>query len=127
MTENEAIFCIKAESELYPEICDECKLYGKTGCDHCNEDAMELAIEALEEVRQYRAIGTLEECRKSVDICKAMAERRLSLDNIENYMKFEDQCVKRGFTFNSLLEARGKTRAEGTYRQMHVQRMSCLR
>ena len=31
MTENEAIFCIKAESELYPEICDECKLYGKLG------------------------------------------------------------------------------------------------
>lgn len=69
---------------------------------------IDAAIEALEEVQQYRAIGTPEECRKSVDIYKAMAERRLSLENIENYMKFEDECVKRGFTFNSLLEAREK-------------------
>ncbi len=98
-------------------------------------DACMLAIKALEEVQQYRkhgltvenaldnmcdlaaaenlieeyrAIGTPEECRKSVDICKAMAERRISLENMEDYMKFEDECVKRGFTFNSLLEAREK-------------------
>ncbi len=179
MTENEAIFCIKAESELYPEICDECKLYGKTGCDHCHEDAMELAIKALEEVQQYRtlekhlsdmfggslslkmcvdeleriltepdsphpmnakiityqeaadweayrAIGTPEECRKSVDICKAMAERRISLENIENYMKFEDECVKRGFTFNSLLEAREKQEPkEPTDRCMYKECPAC--
>ena len=55
MTENEAIFCIKAESESHSEICDECELYGKTGCDHCHDDAIELAIKALEEVQQYRA------------------------------------------------------------------------
>lgn len=65
-------------------------------------------IKALGEVQQYREIGTPEECRKSVDICKAMAERRISPENMENYMKFEDECVKRGFTFNSLLEAREK-------------------
>lgn len=37
-----------------------------------------------------------------------MAERRISLQNMEDYMKFEDECVNRGFTFNSLLEAREK-------------------
>lgn len=100
-----------------------------------NSEALQIAINALEEVRQYRkhgvtvesalnnmcdlaaaenlieeyrAIGTPEECRKSVDICKAMAERKISLQNMEDYMKFEDECVKRGFTFNSLLEAREK-------------------
>lgn len=62
MTENEAIFCIKAESESHSEICDECELYGKTGCDYCHDDAIELAIKALEEVQQYRAIGTPEQC-----------------------------------------------------------------
>ena len=46
-------------------------------------------------IEKYRAIGTPEECRKSVDICKAMAERRISLQNMEDYMKFEDECVKR--------------------------------
>lgn len=107
-------------------------------------DACKLAIKALEEVQQYRkhgltvenaldnmcdlaaaenlieeyrAIGTPEECRKSVDICKAMAERRISLQNMEDYMKFEDECVKRGFTFNSLLEAREKQIAKGAMHQ----------
>lgn len=74
----------------------------------------------------YREIGTSEECRKSVDICKAMAERRLSLENIENYMKFEDECVKRGFTFNSLLEAREKQEPkEPTDRCMYKECPAC--
>ncbi len=64
--------------------------------------------QVIDECVAYEAIGTPEECRKSVDICKAMAERRISLQNMEDYMKFEDECVKRGFTFNSLLEAREK-------------------
>lgn len=72
------------------------------------EEKANTILAMVEEVQKYRAIGTSEECRKSVDICKAMAERRLSLENIENYTKFEDECVKRGFTFNSLLEAREK-------------------
>lgn len=90
------------------------------------QELMEMAIKALEEVQQYRAIGTPEECRKSVEICKAMAERRLSLENIENYMKFEDECVKRGFTFNSLLEAREKQEPkEPTDRCMYKECPAC--
>lgn len=89
-------------------------------------DACKLAIKALEEVQQYRAIGTPEECRKSADICKAMAERRISLQNMEEYMKFEDECVKRGFTFNSLLEAREKQEPkEPTDRCMYKECPAC--
>ena len=170
MNENEAVYCLKADSESHSEACAECDLYGVVGCDHCQNDAIEIAIKALEEVQQYRAlekhlsymfggslslkmcvdeleriltepdsphpmnakiltyqeaadweayraIGTPEECRKSVDICKAMAERRISLENMENYMKFEDECVKRGFTFNSLLEAREKQTAKRALHQ----------
>ena len=61
MTENEAIYCLKAEREHYPEVCEECTHYGKVGCDYCYEDAFSVAIQALEETQQYRAIGlTLE-------------------------------------------------------------------
>lgn len=56
----------------------------------------------------YRAIGTPEECKKSVSVCRAMIERNITPENMEEYMKFEDECVKNGFTFNSLLEAREK-------------------
>lgn len=62
MTENIAIYCLKAASELNPEMCEECPLYGQTGADHCCEDALQVAIKALEELQQYRAIGTVEEC-----------------------------------------------------------------
>lgn len=69
-------------------------------CLLTNEDA-----KAWEE---YKAIGTPEECQKSVEICKSMIERNITPENMEEYMKFEDECVKNGFTFNSLLEAREK-------------------
>ena len=52
--------------------------------------------------------GTPEECKKSVAVCKAMIERKITPESMEEYMKFEDECVKNGFTFDSLLKAREK-------------------
>lgn len=75
-------------------------------------DIGDTIIKALEELRQYWAIGTLEECRKSVEICKSMVERNITPENMEEYMKFEDECVKRGFTFESLLKARERQMAK---------------
>lgn len=112
MTENIAIYCLKAASELNTEMCEECPLYGQTGADHCCEDALQVAIKALEELQQYRAIGTPEECQKSVAVCKAMIARKITPENMEEYMKFEDECVKNGFTFDSLLKAREKQTAK---------------
>lgn len=82
-------------------------------------------IKALEDVQQYRAIGTPEECRKSVSICKAMIERKLTPENMEEYMKFEDECVKRGFTFSSLLEAREKQTAKKPMTYERTNRADC--
>lgn len=56
----------------------------------------------------YHAIGTPEECQKSVAVCKSMIDRKITPENMEEYMKFEDECVKCGFTLKSLLEAREK-------------------
>lgn len=67
MTENIAIYCLKAASELNTEMCEECPLYGQTGADHCCEDALQVAINALEEVQKYLAIGAPEECRAAVE------------------------------------------------------------
>ena len=82
--------------------------------ENCKKEiqACEIAIKALGKVQQYRAIGTLEECRKSVAICKAMIERNITHEDMEEYMKFEDECVKRGFAFSSLLEAGEKQMAK---------------
>ena len=56
MTEQEAIEKIKDLSDRgYPTL----------------RTAKEIAIKALEEVQQYREIGTVEECRKAVEKQKA--------------------------------------------------------
>ena len=53
------------------EICDNrdlCYMQGTTG-EHC--EAIDIAIQALEEIQQYRAIGTVEECGAAVEKQKA--------------------------------------------------------
>lgn len=50
-------------------------------------EAKELAITALETISKLK-------------------ERNMTMEALEEYMKFEDECVKKGFTFKSLLEAR---------------------
>lgn len=57
MTENEAIKMLEIQKPGYG-----CKEYQKPLMH-----AYEMAIKALEEVQQYRAIGTVEECRAAVE------------------------------------------------------------
>lgn len=85
MTENEAIEELKYDcNELGKAIpCD-------TSWGNLLKNAYAMAINALEEVQQYRQIGTVEECRKSVEICKSMIGRNITPENMEEYMKFED-------------------------------------
>lgn len=101
MTENEAIERIKYRMHTVEQVA------GKGGMED-----LEMAVQALEEVQQYRAIGTPEECRKSLEICKAMVERNITPDDMENYMKFEDECIKQGFTLDSILKSREKQTAK---------------
>lgn len=48
MEREEVIYCLKAQSERYSEVCEECPLYGQTGVNHCCEDALQMAITALQ-------------------------------------------------------------------------------
>jgi hypothetical protein len=48
MKKEEAIYCLKAQSERHSEVCEECPMYGKTGVDHCSEDVFQMAIIALQ-------------------------------------------------------------------------------
>ena len=52
MTENEAIECLKCYR-------------AQSGTSFPEE--IEMAVNALEEIEQYRAIGTIEECRAAVE------------------------------------------------------------
>ena len=71
-----------------------------------NRDVTECKWNDVEELRQYRSVGTVEECRRSVEICRAMAARGITPEIIDDYAKIEDECVKRGYTLQSLFEAK---------------------
>lgn len=66
MTDNEkikcAIRCFKVNADM--EVCEECEAY--TSGDLACRDIAREAIKALEEVQEYRKIGTVEECREAV-------------------------------------------------------------
>ena len=53
-----AIDCLKADKEYLTDM----KI--------CDGEEMDIAIKALEEIQQYRAIGTVEECMAAVDKMK---------------------------------------------------------
>lgn len=64
MTENEAIeriktgiCCEKGTARYCTDVC----MYGEEKC------AYSVAVKALEEIQQYRSIGTVEECRAAVE------------------------------------------------------------
>ena len=68
MTESEARYCLKAGSELHPEVCEECPLYGQTGTDHCREDALDMAMQALEkQIPKNIANKQKSECPEDVE------------------------------------------------------------
>ena len=109
MTENEAVKYMRIEKECINRDCDR----NCAKCDIVQEvddlnSAYDAAIKALEEVQQYQAIGTHEECQTAMELYKEMHKRKFTLEVVEEYMKFEDECVRNNFTFKSLLEAREK-------------------
>lgn len=82
MTENEAIKKLKQHFEYL-------KHAWKPHPDYKTMDAIGYAISALETI-------------------KKLSDRNMTTEVLENYMQFEDECVKKGFTFNSVIEAREK-------------------
>ena len=99
MTENETI-----------EIIGNIPIDGKDKCYSIEQyqDAKTKAIEVLEEVKRYRTIGTPEECQTAMELYKEMHKRKFTLEAVEEYMKFEDELVRRGLTFGNLLEIMDK-------------------
>ena len=86
MTENEAIKEIQRiccnESQYYQKGGSKCKdicIYGKNFC------AFQTAIEALEEVQEYRKIGTVEKFREAMK--KMNPIKPEALDNDFDYYK----------------------------------------
>ena len=72
MTENEAIKELEASIDL-AKMCTQ-------NYERKNEiQGYEMAIQALEEVQQYRKIGTVEECREAVEKQTAIEPEKVNI------------------------------------------------
>lgn len=85
MTENEAIEAMQFDFKIGGEIHSQVL-----------RNAVDVAIQALETAKKYKELES------------ELSKRNLTVDHIREYIQFEDECVEMGFTFDSLLEARGK-------------------
>lgn len=112
MTENDAIKEIRRlccnESQYYPKgenLCKDRCMYGENLC------AFSVAIKALEEVQEYRKIGTVEEVREAVKKQKPIRKSRMPIlsrlycpvcgvyndeKNIKTKRMFRNYCVNCG-------------------------------
>lgn len=70
-----ALHCLKAMIE--EEVCEECKLYGTTGTDHCEADCVRVAIEALKKeprkghwIEHEKSISTAFKHLRECSCCK---------------------------------------------------------
>lgn len=77
MTENEAID-ILGEFQTDKPILE--MIYGK-----CHDEALKIAISALEEIQKYRAIGTVEECREAREKQRAKKRKKIQPCKSVNY------------------------------------------
>ena len=82
MTNEIALYCMKAYSEYYSEVCAECPIYGETGTDHCFEDALEMAIKALE---QGDALRELRQEIVGIRDCEEERPNRFGRDKLIAY------------------------------------------
>ena len=83
MTENEAVKYMQIEKECINRDCDR----NCAKCDIVQEvddlnSAYDAAIKALEEVQQYQAIGTHEECQTAMELYKEMHKRKFTLKSL---------------------------------------------
>ena len=81
MMENEAIARFKSCQENVGK-CEKCRFYSCCGI----YDMEDTAIEALEEIQKYRAIGTPEECRAAVE--KQIVEKELESHDEKHILKY---------------------------------------
>lgn len=88
MTENEAIKEIETSIDL-AKMCIQ-------NCERKNEiQGYEMAIKALEEVQQYRQIGTVEECRKNKDFLDFLSDK-MNPNDFEIYLRLYNALEEKG-------------------------------
>lgn len=82
MDYQEAIYCMKVMAD--EEVCEECNYY--QSCDHTKQaDMARIVISAMQELQEYKKLGTLEEVREAVE---RMQEKKVTDIRGNDKLKF---------------------------------------
>ena len=73
------------EDNVSDKDCDNCDYCYSQGNFGEQKNAFEMAIKALEEIQQYRAIGTIEECRENKEFLEFLYNR-INPNDMEQYL-----------------------------------------
>lgn len=96
MTENEAKSFMLIEKECINRDCNrdcaKCDIVQEV--DNLN-NAYDMAIKALEEVQQYRQIGTLEECLRNKDFLDFLSDK-MNPNDFEIYLRLYNALKEKG-------------------------------
>lgn len=84
MNENEAIERIKYRMHTAGQVT------GESGMED-----LEMAIKALEELQQYRAIGTPEECLRNKDFLDFLSDK-MNPNDFETYLRLYNALEEKG-------------------------------
>ena len=87
MTENEAIEALKLEGWI--------EITGRPIRLAQFFEGIDSAIKALEEVQQYRQIGTVEECREAVEKQPTVYDQNKVVDQLESELRLADKEKER--------------------------------
>ena len=86
MTENEAIARIIDHFDVH---------HHDNGPHPLLDEAVGIAIKALEEVQQYRQIGTVEECLKNKDFLDFLSDK-MNPNDFETYLRLYNALEEKG-------------------------------
>ena len=102
MTENEAIEVLK---EIVDEIAEDDGICYVTDCD---KEPLEMAMSALSEIQQYRAIGTVEDIQMIFQLCKdlqVMCGKYHEIGTIEEFKAYKQgNCTNDCKHYDSAIE-----------------------
>lgn len=108
MTENKAI------DEIIKEVCSGC--YGSDEEPHrCSTCGFKVAKDALKEIQQYRAIGTVEHIQLTFELCKgldAMAKMYEAIGTIDEFKALKEKSTPKKAEYKKMVYPSHKWKEE---------------
>ena len=79
MTIEDVKHCLKVMVDH--EVCEECRLYGTTGTDHCEHDCV---IEALNCINKYQMMQADYKARLKADLVAMLTDLQLEIEEMDS-------------------------------------------